>query len=263
MAEPAESTFDLARLRAASEIGELRYYESTGSTNDLALAAAREQHFERPLVILTKEQTGGRGRGANRWWSTGGSLTFSLVWNPPDQFDRAHWPKVALTAGIAVCRAASRLAPGFSFGLRWPNDVYIGDRKLAGILVEAPAMNVPALVIGIGLNVNNSFVAAPDDVRARGVALIDLAGHALDLTDSLLALVAELNQVLRQLIVDPAPLVAEWRTLCLLTGRVVTLEQGGRVAIGICRGIDDAGGLLLETDRGLETFFAGVLSQVR
>jgi BirA family biotin operon repressor/biotin-[acetyl-CoA-carboxylase] ligase len=225
----------------------------------------RERAFCDPLLILAETQTGGRGRGNNRWWSSAGSLTFSLVWRPPAHFARDEWPKVALTVGIAVCRTAQAFASEHSFGLRWPNDVYAGEQKLAGILVEAPAHTAngtEALVIGIGLNVNNAFDTAPADVQARAVSLTELAGRPLNRTDILLRLLTELLRVLAEVTSEPAALVEHWKTLCLLTGRRVTIAQGTTEVVGQCRGIDSAGALLLDTDRGRMRFFGGVLTRV-
>lgn len=259
MAE-SSSQFDLDLIRRSGVVGELRYYPTIESTNDAALDAAREGNFTPPLLLLTDQQTGGRGRGTNRWWSSAGSLTFSLVWQPAESLPRAEWPKTALVAGIAVCQTAATAVPGSSFGLRWPNDVYCGERKVAGILVEAPA-SADALVIGIGLNVNNSLALAPPDVQARATSLADLRGAPLDMTETLLSLLAQLDHLLAALAIGQ-DFVEPWQSLCLLTGRVVTLQQGDRTAIGICRGIEASGALVLETERGRERFVAGVIRGV-
>src|SRR5688572_17807249 len=104
--------FDLARIAAAQLVTRIDYHESIGSTSDRALALAAEGETELPLLVLADEQTAGRGRGANRWWTSPGALTFSLVFEaPPDRLPPQRWPQVALAAGVAVCESLEGVCP--------------------------------------------------------------------------------------------------------------------------------------------------------
>lgn len=255
------TSFDLDRLRAAPQIHELRYFDSIESTNSAALAAARERAAECPALFITPHQTAGRGRGANRWHSDQGALTFSLLLAPPAELARAHWSKLAITTAVAICRLLDRRAPAARSGIRWPNDVYSDGRKIAGILVEAPAVSEgpPQVVIGVGLNVNNSLAAAPADVQARAIALTDLVGKSVDLTAILLELLFDIETDLARLAAQHRSLADDWKTRCLLRGSTVTLEHGPRQVRGYCHGIDDDASLLLDSGRGAERFYAGVL----
>src|SRR5438128_356066 len=93
-------------------VRKFEFYESLPSTNDLALERVRQSDLELPLLILADEQTAGRGRGSNRWWSSSGALTFSLILEP-SQFGipQAAWPRIALTAGLSVCELLDKLVP--------------------------------------------------------------------------------------------------------------------------------------------------------
>lgn len=218
-------------------------------------------------MILAGQQTAGRGRGSNRWWSSGGAITFSYVTRPAAALDRAHWPRLSLAAAVAVCEALAELAPGLQPGIRWPNDVYVADKKISGILVEVPVSSGESksgelLVLGLGLNVNNSLADAPAEIRAVGVSLADLTGTRYDLTDVLLRLLERLETAWKQLAAGDQALVRRWQELCLLTGRCVELRLGDRELSGRCAGIGDDGALLLETAAGVERFFGGTLTRV-
>jgi BirA family biotin operon repressor/biotin-[acetyl-CoA-carboxylase] ligase len=230
-----------------------------------------------PALIVAAEQTKGRGRGENRWWSSSGALTFTLVLEPPDDFDRQHWPKLALAAALATAETIDELLdellpagdasapPRPAAGIRWPNDVYVGQRKLAGLLVEVPTVNSAsraAVVMGLGLNVNNRLDDAPPDVRKRGASLVDLGIAPADLTQVILRLLARLRGRIDDLMRHDPQLPIDWQRRCQLRGRTVTLEQGPRTVRGRCLGIETDGSLSLESDRGAERFYAGVLTSV-
>ncbi len=257
--------FDLERIRAGVPLRDVRYYDSLESTNDTALRLVREETIASPALVLAQTQTAGRGRGTNRWWSAPGSLTFSLIWEPSRDFDRAAWPKISLATGVAVSRAVTMLAPGIECGLHWPNDIFYQEKKLAGILVEVPALQAEVasqVVIGIGLNLNNSFSAAPDEVQARALALNDVTGQTLDATTALVQLLRCLLDTLSELQQTSRPLVEEWKSLCLLKGRLVTLRQGAHESSGMCEGISDTGALRIATREGRREFFGGVLTAI-
>jgi BirA family biotin operon repressor/biotin-[acetyl-CoA-carboxylase] ligase len=272
---------DLQRLRAVDWLCEVDHHEEIESTNDLAIARLRRGDIHAPALVIADAQTAGRGRGANRWWSGDGGLTFSLVFDAAgdgtsgsQRLDPQSWPRLALTAATAVATVLQQHTSSHSFGVRWPNDVFTEDRKISGILVEAPAVAARSgamtsrsaaakhLVVGIGLNVNNSIAAAPDDVRARAMSLIDLTGTPHDLTDVLLDLINQINSRLTRLATDDATLAAEWQQMCLLRGRTVTLAAGKRQVRGTCHGIQADGALAIETDGAVERFYGGVLSEV-
>ena len=262
---------DLTRLRAVEWLREVDHHTELESTNDLAIARVRRGDIEAPTLIVADAQTAGRGRGANRWWSSAGGLTFSLVLaadgdgaSGRQRLDPQSWPRLALTAATAVASVVESHTPGHAFGVRWPNDVFTEDRKISGILVEAPSVGAAAkhLVVGIGLNVNNSIAAAPDDVKARATSMTDLTGTPHDLTGVLLELVDEVNDRLTRLAADDPALAEQWQAMCLLRGRTVTLSAGKRQVRGTCHGIQADGALAIEADGVTENFYGGVLSEV-
>lgn len=222
----------------------------------------------RPVLVLAGEQTAGRGRGANRWWSANGALTFSLLLELPDWLPPDRRSELALVAGLAVRQAVAVAIDGAQAALvKWPNDVYVGERKVAGILIETAAAKPPRIVVGIGLNVNNSLADAPVDVRARATALIDVtAGQARDRTDVLLSLLDALQAELAFWLESASTSGAanwtaeRWRPHCFLTGRTVRIEAAGRSITGRCLGVSRDGELQVQTESGVVACRSGVVT---
>ena len=187
---------DLDRVMAESFLADAEHYASIGSTNDRAKEAAASPR-KLPLLIVADCQTAGRGRGANRWWTGSGSLAISVLANPATwRLDpRQHGAELSLAAARAVAETVNtRLCGKLQAEVRAPNDVYVGDRKVAGILIEGLACGL--LVIGIGMNMNNVLADAPAALRDRVTTLRDLLGRAVDPTELLLELLAHLDAAL-------------------------------------------------------------------
>ena len=239
-----------------------------GSTSDLAREYAEKARGKglgddgrrEPLLIVADRQTTGRGRGAKRWWTGQGSLAFSLLL-PPDMIreDRARPSLVGLAVGVAVAEAVAPIVSetGNKAAVHWPNDVYIGNRKLAGILVEV--LPDRRHIVGIGINTNNSTQAAPDELQRRVVTLRDLVGRELEHAEVLVGLLGNLERQLGDLAESPSKIARRANGLCGQTGRDLSLKMGTEVYSGRCRGIADDGGLVLETSNGRQTFHSGTL----
>src|SRR5262245_22186345 len=112
---------DLARIAESNLVQSVDHHASLASTNDRALELAGRDDAPLPLLVLTDQQTGGRGRGGNRWWSAPGALTFSIVLETPAALAPGDRPQAALVAGLAVCETLERLVPGAAWRVKWPN----------------------------------------------------------------------------------------------------------------------------------------------
>ncbi len=256
--DPIDQRIDVPRLLAESPVARVEYFESIGSTHDVAHQHARIADTRLPLMVIAEAQTAGRGRGQNRWWTGGGSLAFSLVFDPADwSLSAALQPQRSLAVGVSIVDTVAPLVPRADVGLHWPNDVFAGGRKLAGILVDVLAGG--RHVVGIGLNVNNSLAGAPPEVAARATSLRDLAGHTLDRTALLIDLLRQLQAAVRASAADPAGFGERFQRLCLQVGQDLTIDAAGRRATGRCAGIAPDGALLLEAGQGLERFYSGTL----
>jgi BirA family biotin operon repressor/biotin-[acetyl-CoA-carboxylase] ligase len=256
----------LDSLGAAIEptfIRKAEHFAELPSTNDRALTIVASLPAENvPFLILTDRQTAGRGRGRNQWFATDGVLTFSLVLEPCAwQLTPDRWPRLSVAVGGAVAEALRPWCRLDQPRLKWPNDVYIGGRKICGILVETSAEAPERLIVGIGLNVENSFEAAPPDVAARAISLRDIAGNrAPTRFDVLHAVLSQLDRDFAELSANPTTLLHRWRRDCELTGRIVAINDVGRTVTGTCLGIEDDASLLLRTESGPERCYAGTVT---
>jgi len=251
---------DLEHILATGLIAGYEFHSEIGSTSDRAAELVNQPRLACPFLVLAERQTAGRGRGSNWWWSTPGGLTFSLVLDARQcGLAVERWPLVALATGLAVCDAIERQLPAVAVRLKWPNDVYVAGRKACGILVEAPGVSPARLIVGIGINVNNAFTAAPPELQQLGTALIDVTGRTCELPTVLLAVLERLNFELSALRDDQRDVLGRWRSRCLLTGKRVELSLGTGRVVGICHGIDDEGRLLLLTERGVEAHRSGTI----
>jgi BirA family biotin operon repressor/biotin-[acetyl-CoA-carboxylase] ligase len=150
-------------------------------------------------------------------------------------------------------------------GVKWPNDVFCRGRKLGGILLEPSDRVADRLVIGIGLNVNNSLEDAPESIQSLATSLCDESGGATAREVILTRVLRTLDQVFRRLAVGDMDWPVEWSRHCVLTGRRIQVTAGDRVIEGVCAGIDEIGALRVGTLTGIERCLGGtvrVISEV-
>jgi BirA family biotin operon repressor/biotin-[acetyl-CoA-carboxylase] ligase len=211
-------------------------------------------------VFLAEYQTAGRGRRGRAWLAPpGGAICLSMSWT------FAEVPRdlgaLGLVIGVCALRALRELGVADA-GLKWPNDLLIGERKLAGVLMELRAESAgPAhVVIGIGLNVALGD-AALRQIADAGTAATDLAGAGLTGTSRnsvAAALVSACVRGLREFEHRGLrPFIEEWRAADALRGRPVNVSGAQGAARGVARGIDLHGALLVETPQGLKRFISG------
>jgi BirA family biotin operon repressor/biotin-[acetyl-CoA-carboxylase] ligase len=217
--------------------------ESAGSTNDeirtLGQAAAADG-----LVLLAERQTAGRGRRGAAWFSPEGeSLAFSILVRPDEP--KALWPRLALAAGLAVAEAVESF--GEQAGIKWPNDVWIRQRKVAGILVEAGA---DFAIVGIGINVKTCDF--PPDVSEIATSLRIESGREFPLPEVLAAIIRQFAMRRHQIGRDFDEILSAVRLRCVLTGNPVSLLTAHGPKTGVVEGLAPGGELLLRTHNGLE-----------
>ena len=230
-------------------------FETLDSTSSEARRRAVAGGSEFPFVVRADRQTQGRGRGTNRWWSDAGSLLFTLALDPaPMRIGPRHEPRLALIAALAVVDSL----PGLGASIRWPNDVEIGGRKLAGVLPErVETDDGPRLLVGVGVNVSTRFDAAPDDVRRLATSVAEIDPAQGDDPDLLARWLAHFDRNRRSLVADRPDLSERCNALDSLSGREVRVRQGDRIIAGTGQGIDDDGGLILNTSIGRLTVYGG------
>jgi BirA family biotin operon repressor/biotin-[acetyl-CoA-carboxylase] ligase len=256
----------IARSLAASGMGEfagrVEWFDEVPSTSDYAKEVAASDAQAPPLLVVAGRQTAGRGRGANQWWSSDGALLWSLLIDPRSiGLGADRYGLGSLATAVAVCDATVTVAPSVVALLKWPNDVVTstagGARKLAGVLLEAPRRD--RLVIGVGWNLNNDFVAAPPEVRARAASVAGIAGAEVDPLEALASLLVALERRLRQAASGDAALVRDCNERCVLRDRCVTIRSGDATIEGQCRGIADNGALLIDRGPTLQRVVSGTV----
>jgi BirA family biotin operon repressor/biotin-[acetyl-CoA-carboxylase] ligase len=236
--------------------------EVVGSTSDEARALVREGREVLPLLVRARRQTAGRGRGSNAWWSDKGSLTFTIGLDPAAHgLEAEQGPRVALAAAVGVVDALTNVLPGIELGIRWPNDVEAGGRKLAGILPELLQTPFgPRLLVGIGLNARTRLDAAPPEVRRMASSVAELAQRPLEdpnLERLFVAVVERFAAAIQALASGEPSLPERWNRLDALAGRIVQVAQGPRIIRGVGSGIDPRGGLRLWSEGEMITLFGG------
>ncbi len=240
-------------------IGETRrieIYRQTASTQDAArrlLASRRDARGLGGAVVVADEQTAGRGRLGRAWHAPAGTgLTFTYLHDtqaaphfppdePPDATDRTTF-----AASVALCEALSpRLDQvGHPPRIKWPNDLYADDRKLAGILVERVGRHA---LIGVGINVMLDPADLPPDVRDTATSLAQLgvlADRLAVLADVLLALDRALHHT------PEAALLDTWRQRCRLADRPAAFRSAGRAVTGTVIDLDPRLGLIVRRASG-------------
>jgi BirA family biotin operon repressor/biotin-[acetyl-CoA-carboxylase] ligase len=235
----------------------------TGSTNaDLLDLAARG--LNDGSVLVAEEQTAGRGRLGRVWVSPpGDALTFSVLLRP-ERIPPARLGWLPLLAGIGTTTAVRALT-GLDARLKWPNDVLIGGRKLAGILAEGTP---DAAVIGIGVNVSADLELLP--VGPGGLEPTSLLAEGVPVARDvlLIEILRSFGQWYKTLSQDPDPqrtgLLAQYVKLSVTVGREVRVElPGGAVVSGTAVDIDPDGRLLVDTGNGVYAVAAGDVIHVR
>lgn len=233
----------------------IKWVERTGSTNADLAELARDGAPER-TVVATDHQDAGRGRLGRSWHTPAGlALTSSFLLRPTD-VPASRWSWLPLLTGVAVVDAVA--AAGVDAMLKWPNDVMIGERKLAGILVERVETPIgAAAVVGVGLNVSQRVGDLPDNATS-----LALAGAPVTREAVLDAVVEHLNSAYSQWRTaggdSRAGLAAAYLKRCSTVGRMVTAALPGDGALrGRAVDIDGAGRLVVEPDRGGERVSIG------
>jgi BirA family biotin operon repressor/biotin-[acetyl-CoA-carboxylase] ligase len=210
------------------------------------------------FLVVADQQTAGRGRGGNHWWSPSGCLMLSLALSSSDCPEQAaRIPLLAHHIGLAVADTIESWQEDTSeplrLSLKWPNDVYLGDKKAAGILIESA--NAPGglrWIVGIGLNVNMDWTMAPQEVAERATCMSRQAGMAIAPPVVLVHLIESIErQVNRWKDANDSSWHARWQSRCLLQGRSVMLNSSGKEISGLCNGVDQSGRLLVQDTKTL------------
>ena len=244
LGRPPLSEAALRRALAEDPVGlwrDVRVLAATESTNAVVAEAARAGADE-GLVVVAEHQTSGRGRLGRVWTSPPrAGLTVSVLLRP-HVADPGEWGWLPLLTGLAAAGAV-RAQAGLDAVVKWPNDVLVGERKLAGVLAEA--VQPGAVVIGVGLNVTTRADELPPDVAATSLAIED--ARTTDRSIVLRALLRALASTYDAWQIEPAPQRDAYRAICATLGTRVRLElPDGTSVTGVADDVDVDGRLVVD-----------------
>lgn len=241
----------LARLGKTRVIGrDIRVFERTTSTNDVIEKLARDGVKE-GVVVFAESQTGGRGRLGRKWISPERKgLWFSILLRP----DLRPQETTQLTVASATAlRRAIQSETGLNPEIKWPNDILLGGKKVAGILTELSAEldRVKHVILGIGVDVNLAAGEFPPELRRLATSLKIESGKPVDRAGLAAAVLRELDLDYARICAGKFTAVAdEWEAHCATIGQDVTVQIGGRKIRGRAESLDDDGALLVRTEHG-------------
>jgi BirA family biotin operon repressor/biotin-[acetyl-CoA-carboxylase] ligase len=242
----------LASARLGAFARDVLWYPSVSSTNDVATVLA-ERGAPEGSVVVANAQSAGRGRRGRAWASPPGAGLYVSVLLRPAQGAAL----LTLAAGVAVADGI-QTATGLAVDLKWPNDAFIGGRKVAGILAEAISTSGGLdVIVGCGINVMPA--AYPPDVAARATSLERELGRPVDrgmlLAECLANLAARYADLQAGRLAD---VTSAWRRRAVATfGRRVRGDIGGNVVEGVAEDLDETGALMVRTVEGLARVTAG------
>ena len=246
--------FDRERL-ARTRFTEVRTFAELDSTNTALVEQARRGAPE-GLVLVADHQTGGRGRLGRTWSAVpGAALLLSVLLRPPLPLDEVS--VVLMAAGLAACDGVEAAA-GFRPGLKWPNDLVVADRKLAGLLAEATGGADSGIVVGIGINVAAS--AYPPELAGQATSCEEVASRPVDRADLLVAFLNALETRYSAVLDSPGPggagraaILDAYRADSATLGRRVRVElAAGSTLEGTATDVADDGRLVVVDDAGAE-----------
>ncbi|MFE4710111.1 MULTISPECIES: biotin--[acetyl-CoA-carboxylase] ligase [unclassified Paenibacillus] len=226
--------------------GHVHMLTTVGSTQEEAKRLA-ENGAPEGTTVIAEEQTGGRGRQGKKWHSPfGKGIWMSVVLRP--SLPLLSTPQLTLMAGVAVCRAIRRVS-GVDVGIKWPNDLLAGDRKICGILLESSCYEneLAYCIAGIGISVNLAEEDYPDFLNGVGTSLlIERGGASVDRSVLAGAVLTELDSLYAFYLEHGfSPVARLWEAMSVTLGRQVARNTPQGRMEGLATGLDDNGGLLL------------------
>ncbi len=241
---------------------EMHYYPAVDSTNRVAKALAYHGAQDGTIVVA-EEQTGGKGRLERNFYSPRvKGIWFSVILRP--NFSPYDAPKFTLLAAVAVAEAMNRF--NLKAEIKWPNDIMFDGRKLVGILTEMTGelAKITYIVIGVGINVNIDRDEFPKEIRPIAASLSEMNHGAVSRVDFFRAVLEEFDKLYLAVKAQGfGEILKRWRKYNITLGkeiRVVSAVNDGESFIGKAVDLDADGALVVETEDGLKTVYAGDVS---
>ncbi|MCF6311755.1 MAG: biotin--[acetyl-CoA-carboxylase] ligase [Verrucomicrobiales bacterium] len=252
--DPNLTPFQAKRLRRALSqrqadlaLSDLHIHDHIASTNDEASRLAKQDAPNKTLV-LAECQSAGRGRRGNVWSAPAQrDLLFSLILYPEEKNKGERNLRLPHLVGVAICQAIEDLLPTISAQLKWPNDVYVDGKKIAGILVESTTLaGRSSFIVGVGINVNSQSNERPPELRFSATSMRDQNLAPVDRHQVLAAFLAHFDQVHPQGLADFDPIHRELMQRSLLLNHNISAQLGEQNITGEAIGFAQNGELIIQ-----------------
>lgn len=240
-------TFRTLPIKGCRYLTKLLEFEVVDSTNDVLRRWTKEGLSDSGIVVQAMHQTSGRGQFGTSWQDKEGEdLLMSIFFRPDQAFGKGPW-----TLNMSICLALRKLCVSIlakEVQVKWPNDLIVNDRKIAGILIENHISHQwESSVIGIGLNVNQEVF--PDGFHA--VSLAEILGHPLELDHLRKTLFIEIDAHLHRFIQEKTSVLrAEYTKHLYRKDQWTSFRRAGRIFRGMILGVKEDGTLLIQDEEG-------------
>ena len=227
----------------------IHFFREVDSTNDVARELAREG-AEEGTIVIAESQRSGKGRRGKRWISPSGGAWLTIILRPEIEPTKA--PQLTLVTGVAVAETLDQEC-GLNIGIKWPNDILIGDKKVSGILteVETKKGEVDFVLVGIGIDLNMDVTTFPPNLRGGATSLkaeLDREIQGAELVQRFLQRFEILYNQFKA--GEFREILTEWRKLSSTIGKYVEVHKKGRIVYGEAVGVNKDGKLILELEDG-------------
>ncbi|WP_246625013.1 biotin--[acetyl-CoA-carboxylase] ligase [Fictibacillus nanhaiensis] len=226
------------------------YHLSVKSTQEIAHSLAREGAVE-GSIVLADEQTGGRGRLGRAWQSPSGTgIWMSLILRPKIPLQKA--PQLTLLIAVAASKAIEKVT-GLEAAIKWPNDLLINGKKVAGILTElqAEADSIHSVIVGIGINVNQEKKHFTEEIAEIATSLAIEGNKTYKRAEIVGSILTEIESLYQSYLQNGFGVIKLlWEARAFSLGKRITARSVSGSITGYAKGITDEGVLLLEDDQG-------------
>jgi len=263
MARPRTDLLDPDKIKANLKTkrigGKILVFDSTSSTNDIAAEYARNMQND-GLVVFAEEQTTGRGRAGNKWLSgRADSILCSIVLIE----NKLSAELLSLTCAVAVAEAVGGTGRGRA-KIKWPNDIILNGKKVAGILLESKMdKRCTTFIVGIGINCHQKKESFPDELQQIATSIDAESNSISDRVSQAKRLLSSLDHWLEVAANNSEKVIDRWRELSIQLSHRVTLIFNGAKFTGHCIGVDPEKGLILQLDSGGVRMFDAAHSTIQ
>ena len=235
------------------ELGKnIEYYNRLESTNTEAWELIEEGN-QHGTVIITDNQTIGRGRKENSWiMIPGKGLAFSLIIE--NEYPNNYSGLISLITGIAVVESLNKR--GIETKLKWPNDILVNKKKLGGILCETKIIKdkLVKVVIGVGINVNETISEHPENVSEHLTTMFEISKHVHQRELIVAEFINSIERLLYVLLIEPEKIINKWLNNCLHLNEKISFYENEKIIEGVFTGLNSNGFAIIEINNEIKTY---------